>query len=176
MLHPVASIQCLMTLVDPNAQARTMSGGGRLSGECSVTPLSRREGSELGSAAGAAAAAAAAETAEASRPLMLMVQSLAQRLLQLEEQQQQQLQRLERAVSELTAGLTAESAKSALMAQQASVSEWHLSQAMKRVDELERGVGERLGAAEVLLGQVAARATAAVTGATQALKATRTME
>ena len=154
-----------------------MSGGGRLSGECSAAPLFRREGSELGTAAGTvAAAAAAAETAEASRPLMLMVQSLAQRLLQLEEQQQQQLQRLERGVSELTAGLAAESAKSALMAQQAAVSEWHLSQAMKRVEDLERGVGERLGAAEVLLGQVAARATAAVTGATQALKATRTME
>ena len=152
-----------------------MSGGGAVrhsaesDGTASPSPAPRREDCEPG------AAGASAET-EASRSLGLMVQSLTQRMLVLEGQHQERILGLERGVAELSAGLAAESIKSTQLAQQVAVSEWHLSQAMKRVDELERGLGERMGAAEVLLEQVAARARAAVTGATQALKATRTMD
>ena len=141
-------------------------GGVRLSAESDP----RREDSEPGAAGGATA------EEEASRSLGLMVQSLTQRMLVLEGQHQERILGLERSVVELTAGLAAETIKSTQLAQQVAVSEWHLSQAMKRVDEVERGLGERMGAAEVLLEQVAARARAAVTGATQALKATRTMD
>ena len=91
-------------------------------------------------------------------------------------QHDRQISSLERCVQDLTTRLTEESSKSAKLAQQLVVSEWHLQEALQRVNLMEQSVLGRLEVAEGQLEKVSARAKTAVAGATEALKFARTME